>query len=144
MHSKSDNIEIMINDQADEVRKESFDSLKNRYQNNLNFQKQIVLFKNKKATINLINKKANFFNLCKSRVKSWRNKKRFAKSNKIKSFINRYNCKGINLPSKIDDLKKIDQNNVTIDLNVCRLKVKKYILLIIENITQIVKNKLLF
>ena len=28
MHSKSDNIEIMINDEADEVTKENFDSLK--------------------------------------------------------------------------------------------------------------------
>ena len=35
MHSKSDNIEIMINDVADEVINELFDSLKNRYQNNL-------------------------------------------------------------------------------------------------------------
>ena len=35
MHSKSDNIEIMINDEADEVIKELFNSLKNRYQNNL-------------------------------------------------------------------------------------------------------------
>ena len=35
MHSKSDNIEITINDEADEVTKEIFDSLKNRYQNNL-------------------------------------------------------------------------------------------------------------
>ena len=35
MHSKSDNIEIMSNDEADEVIKELFDSLKNRYQNNL-------------------------------------------------------------------------------------------------------------
>ena len=35
MHSKSDNIEIMINDEANEVIKELFDSLKNRYQNNL-------------------------------------------------------------------------------------------------------------
>ena len=33
MHSKSDNKEIMINDEADEVIKEFFDSLKNRYQN---------------------------------------------------------------------------------------------------------------
>ena len=32
MHSKSDNIEIMINDEVDEVIKELFDSLKNRYQ----------------------------------------------------------------------------------------------------------------
>ena len=35
MRSKSNNIEIMINDEADEVIKELFDSLKNRYQNNL-------------------------------------------------------------------------------------------------------------
>ena len=34
MHSKSDNIEIKINDEADEFIKETFDSLKNRYRNN--------------------------------------------------------------------------------------------------------------
>ena len=34
MHSKSDNIEIIINDEADEVKK-NFDSLKNKYHNNL-------------------------------------------------------------------------------------------------------------
>ena len=32
MHSKSDNIEIMVNDGADEAIKELFDSVKNRYQ----------------------------------------------------------------------------------------------------------------
>ena len=35
MHSKYDNIEIMINDEADEVMKKLFDSQKNRYHNNL-------------------------------------------------------------------------------------------------------------
>ena len=35
MHSKSDNKQIMINDEIGEVIKEPFDSLKNRYQNNL-------------------------------------------------------------------------------------------------------------
>ena len=35
MHSKSDNIGIMINEEANEAIKELFDSLKNRYQNNL-------------------------------------------------------------------------------------------------------------
>ena len=35
MHSENDNMEIMIDDEADEVIKEIFDSLKNRYQNNL-------------------------------------------------------------------------------------------------------------
>ena len=33
MHLKSDNIEIMINDEVDEVMKELFDLLKNSYQN---------------------------------------------------------------------------------------------------------------
>ena len=31
MHLKSDNIDIMINDEGDKVVKELFDSLKNRY-----------------------------------------------------------------------------------------------------------------
>ena len=35
IHSKSDNIEIMINDEADGVIKELFDSLKDRHLNNL-------------------------------------------------------------------------------------------------------------
>ena len=35
MHSKSDNIEIMISDEADETIKELFHSFKNRYQNDL-------------------------------------------------------------------------------------------------------------
>ena len=35
MHSKSDNIEIMMNDEADEVIEELFKSLQNRYQKNL-------------------------------------------------------------------------------------------------------------
>ena len=39
MHSKSDNIEIMINDKAGEVIEELFDSLKNRHQNNLELMK---------------------------------------------------------------------------------------------------------
>ena len=39
MHSKSDNIEIMIHNEADEVIKKLFDSLKNRYKNNLQSMK---------------------------------------------------------------------------------------------------------
>ena len=35
MHSESDNIEIMINDEADKVIEELFKSLQNKYQNNL-------------------------------------------------------------------------------------------------------------
>ena len=39
MHSKSNNIDIMINDEADEVIKELFVSLENRNQNNLESMK---------------------------------------------------------------------------------------------------------
>ena len=39
MYSKSDNIEIMINDEADEVIKKFLDLLKNIYQNNLESMK---------------------------------------------------------------------------------------------------------
>ena len=39
MHSESDNIEAMISDEADEVIKQLFDSLKNRYRNNLESMK---------------------------------------------------------------------------------------------------------
>ena len=88
MHLKSYNIEIMINDEADEAIEKLFYSLKNRYQNNLEsmrgsefvFDYVHLLYyksykinpnrggsyidspyciKNKKATINHINKKDN-------------------------------------------------------------------------------------
>ena len=39
MHSKIDNTEIMINAESDEVRKELFDSLKNKFENNLESMK---------------------------------------------------------------------------------------------------------
>ena len=39
MHSKSDNKEIIINDEADEFVKDFFKALKNRYQNNLGSMK---------------------------------------------------------------------------------------------------------
>ena len=39
MHSESVKIEIMINDEADEVIEELFNSFKNRYQNNLESMK---------------------------------------------------------------------------------------------------------
>ena len=61
---------------------------------------------------------------------------------KTKPLINKYNWERIDFPSEKDDWKKFEKNNVTIALNV--LKKKKYILLIFQNITQIVKNKFFF
>ena len=46
MHSESDTKEIMINDEVDEVIKELFKSLKNRYQNNLESMKGSELILN--------------------------------------------------------------------------------------------------
>ena len=92
MHSKSSNIEIMVNDEVNEVIKKLFDSLRNTYQNNLESMKgsefvshsfHLLYYKchkinpnhgglyvdspdwikDKKATINPINKKiANVLN----------------------------------------------------------------------------------
>ena len=86
MHSKSDNIEIMMNEKAGETIEELIDSHKNRYQNNLELMKgsdfvfdyvDLLYYKchktnpncggsyvdywikNKKTTINLINKNDN-------------------------------------------------------------------------------------
>ena len=87
-HSKGDNIEIMISDEADEVTEKTFDSLTNRYQSNLELMRgsnfvldyvQLLYYKchkinrnrggsyidfpdwikNKKGVINPINKKDN-------------------------------------------------------------------------------------
>ena len=64
---------------------------------------------------------------------------------KIKPFINKYNWERINYPSEKDDWEKFEKNNVKIALNVLYAKkIKKNILLIFQNITQIVKNKLFF
>ena len=63
---------------------------------------------------------------------------------KIKPFINKNKWEGINLPSEKDDWKKFEKVNVAIALNFCMLKKKKYILLMFQNITQIIKKKLLF
>ena len=66
---------------------------------------------------------------------------------KIKRFINKYKWEGINYPSEKDDWKKFEKNNVTIAVNVLYaiyIYIYIYILLIFQNITQIVKNKLFF
>ena len=60
MHSKSDNVELMINDEVDEVIKELFDSLKNRYQNNLKSIKGSEFAFN---YVNLLYYKCNYVNL---------------------------------------------------------------------------------
>ena len=43
----------------------------------------------------------------------------------IKPFMNKYNCEGINYPSKIDDWKKIEKSNPTIAPNILYTKEKR-------------------
>ena len=49
------------------------------------------------------------------------------KITKIKPFINKYNCEGINFPSQKDDCKNFEKNNLAITLNVLYAKKRKYI-----------------
>ena len=149
MHSKTDTIDIRINNEADKVLKEAFDLLKNRYENNLESMKgsEFVFsyvhllyykchkinpnrdgsyldspdwIKNKKGTINPINKKDNkcFQYAVTVALNHQEIKTDPQKIIKIKPFINKCNWKGINFPSEKDDWKKFEKNNVTIALNV--------------------------
>ena len=60
---------------------------------------------------------------------------------KVKHFINNYTWEGIHFPLVKNDWKKTEKINRTVALNSCILKKKKYILLMFQNITQIVKDK---
>ena len=48
----------------------------------------------------------------------------FERVSNVKPFINKYNWKGINYPSKIDDWKIFEKNNQTIALNILYTKEK--------------------
>ena len=63
---------------------------------------------------------------------------------KIKPFMNKHNWEGIKFPSEKNDQKKFEKNNVTVALNVLYAKKKKYILLMLQNRTQIVKTSYSF
>ena len=131
MHSKGDNIEVMMNNEADEVIKELFDSLKNRYQNNLETRKcsEFVFnyvhllyykchkinpnhggsyidspdwIKNKKATINPINKKyKKCFEYTVTVASDHEEIRKHAERiTKIEPFMNKYKWEGRNFHQK--------------------------------------------
>ena len=66
-----------------------------------------------------------FSKCCNSRIKLWRNKKNPQRIIKIKAFITKYNWKGINYLLEIVDWKNIEENNVTIALNIFYAKQEK-------------------
>ena len=82
-----------------------------------------------KATINLKNKDDKCFQYAVTVALNYgeinRNLERVSN---IKPFMNKYNWKGINYPSKIDDWKTFEKNNPReILLIFCILKKKKYV-----------------
>ena len=62
---------------------------------------------------------------CNISFRSWRNRKTFWETTKIKTFINKYKWDGINFLSEKNDWKKTEKNSVTIALNVLYVKNEK-------------------
>ena len=85
--------------------------------------------KNKKATINPVNKKYNkcFQYVVTVVLNCEEIKKDPQRITKIKPFINKYNWNGINFPSEKDNWKKIEKNNVICMLNGLYAKKEKNI-----------------
>ena len=160
MHSKSDNIEIIINDEENEVIKEFFYSLKKRYQNNSESVKgsefafdnvNLLCYKchkinpnrggsyidctdwikNKKTKLNPINEKDNKCFQYAVTVALYHEEieKHTGRIKKIKPFINKYKCEGINFPSEKEGSteKNFEKNNVTIAFNDLYVKKEKNI-----------------
>ena len=146
----------MISDEADEAIEDLFHSLKNRYQNNLeSMESSEFLFdyvhllyykrhkispnrggsyidsrdwiKNKKATINPINKKDNkcFQNAVTITLNHKQIGKHPDRTTKAKLFINKYKWEEINFLSEKDDWKNFEKNNATIAFNVFYAKKEK-------------------
>ena len=149
MYTKSDNVEIRISDDINDVIKELFKSLSNKYQENLQekmrgsefgFDVVNLLYCDfNKISLNrggsyiepakwikdkrsIINPKNNDYKCLQYAItvalnhdKINRNPQRISN---IKPFIEKYNWKDIDFPSTSKDLKKFEQNNESIALNV--------------------------
>ena len=81
---------------------------------------------------------------CNSCVKLRRHKRIPVKNNKIIPVIAQYSWEGINYQSEKDDWKKMRKIIQRLILMFCMLEMIKYILLSFHNITQSVKDKLIF
>ena len=106
MHSSSDHIKFTCYNNANEVIGELFESLRSTI--------------NPKNMVNKCFQYATTLALNYEQIK-W-NPERVSN---IKPFIDKYNWKGINYPSKIDDWKTFEKNNPSIALNISYIKEKK-------------------
>ena len=82
--------------------------------------------KKKKATINPKNADDKCFQYAATVVLNYEEREFYPERvSNIKPFINKYNCKGINYPSKIYDWKTYEKNNATVALNNLHIKEKE-------------------
>ena len=145
IHSKSNNIKFTSYNDANEVVDKLFESLLSRYQGNLetSMRRSDFLFevnckreglyidspdwiKKKKATINPKNTDDKCFQYAVTVALNYGEINwNLERVSNIKPFINKYNWKGINYPSKIDDWKTFEKNDPTIALNIWVIKEKE-------------------
>ena len=148
MHSKSDNYEIMMGVDTNEIIKNLFNSLFKRYQGglqksmrgsdfvfdyveSLNYIFHKVDLKRSgsyietpywiktKATINCHNKDNKCFQYAITTALNYDEiKENHHRINKVKPFVDKYDWNGINFPSNINGCKKFELNNKSIGLNV--------------------------
>ena len=82
--------------------------------------------KKKKATINPKNADDKCFQYAATAVLNYEEREFYPERvSNVKPFINKYNCKGINYPSKIYDWNTYGKNNATVALNILHIKEKE-------------------
>ena len=148
VRTKSNNIEIMMGNETDEIIEELFESLLQKYQEKLQVKmrgKEFVFhinlqhynlhkislnragsyidslkwLKNKKVTINPTNNDDKCFQYVVTVALNYQNIKNNSEIiSKIKPFIDQYDWKEIDFPSHQKDWKKFELNNKSIALNV--------------------------
>ena len=155
MHMKSDNTEIMIGSDTNEVIKELFKSFLQRYQEGLqekirgsefefggihllyydfnkislnrggSYIEPAKWINNKKSTINPKNNNYKCFQYAVT--VACKINKHLQRVSKIKPFINQYNWSDIDFPSTSKDWKKLELNNGLISLNILHVahKIRK-------------------
>ena len=147
MHSRSNNKKFMSYGNANEVVNEHFESLLSNYQTFLEISMRGSDFisnsvqllynkchkidspdrtKKKKTTINPNNADDKCFQYAVTFALNYEEIESYPeRASNIKPFINKFNWKGINYPSKIDDWKTFEKNNLTIALHVLHMKEKE-------------------
>ena len=143
MHTKSDNIEIMMGSETDDIIDEHFNFFLQKYQEGLEesmrrsefiFDSVDLLYYNlqkislnkkglsyihsTKLTINLKNNDNNCFQYALTVALNYQNiKKDLQRISKLKPFINQYNWKELDFPSEQKYCKKFELSNNSIALN---------------------------